>query len=109
MTNSPSLPHFTSSGGIPAIDVPCRASCRFNLTGSAPSRREPGRCRVAGSTSKNSLAGIPPSYHQSPTAALPLHPPRPPQGPARLRSRILPVLEHLHPVHESVLHPHRVL
>ena len=58
ITNSPSMPRLTSSGGIPATDLPCRANWRCSFIGSTPSRRPPGRWRVAGSTCKNSRSLI---------------------------------------------------
>ena len=60
-SSTPSDPSYTSSGGIPATDVPCRAICCWSLYGSAPPDRDPGRRNSAGSTSRRS-AGISSEY-----------------------------------------------
>src|SRR5207244_6458187 len=50
---------------MPSIDVPCLTTCRANLIGSAPSRREPGKCSDAGSTCKNSRGFMEQCYHNA--------------------------------------------
>src|SRR5436190_23706247 len=54
MHKCPSFPRTTCSGGIPASESPCLASCRASLKGSAPCGRLGGRCSSPGSTSMNS-------------------------------------------------------
>jgi hypothetical protein len=48
---------------MPSVEVPCLANWRCNLSGSAPSRRELGKCKDAGSGSKNSRGFMIESYH----------------------------------------------
>lgn len=58
IASSPSVPRLTSRGGIPEIERPFRANWRWRFIGSIPSRRPPGRWRVAGSIRRNSQSLI---------------------------------------------------